>query len=433
MAVGSFSAGLSGLNANGQYLSVIGNNLANINTIGFKSSAVTFMDLVSQTVGGSSANPMQVGLGVVTGSISPVFSQGAIENTREATNVAIQGNGFFVVRGTNGLSYTRAGNFSLNSEGALVTPDGFKVQGYTEVDPTTGRIVTTSQPTDIIVPPGVLREPVSTSVFRTLTNLDVTAVVGDTFNTPVQIYDAVGASHVMTVTYTRTLAGWDFEITVDGAEVAQVPPIVDPFVLASGSLAFDGTGQIVSVTPAPPATGGGNLPAVPITDISFTTPNWTTGAQASTIDWDIVDNNGVVSLTGFASPSATSSKSQNGAAAGMIDAISISADGSIVATFGAGQTVAVGQLALAQFNNPKGLVKMGSNRYGESQAAGIPNVGVAGTGGRGTLIGSALEQSNVDIAQEFTQMILAQRGYQANSKTITVSDELLVDTLNLKR
>jgi flagellar hook protein FlgE len=431
MAVGSFSAGLSGLNANGQYLAVIGNNLANINTIGFKSSSVTFMDLVSQTVGGSSANPMQVGLGVVTGSISPVFSQGAIENTREATNVAIQGNGFFVVRGDNGVSYTRAGNFSLNSDGTLVTPDGFKVQGYTATDPITGQIVTTSQPTDIVVPPGVLRQPVPTSAFRTLSNLDVNAPVGTTFNTPVQIYDAVGASHVMTVTYTRTATGWDFEITVDGAEVAQTPPPVTPYVLAAGTLTFDGLGQIASVTPTAPATGGGTAPAV--ADLSFTTPAWTTGAQASPISWDIVDANGVVSLTGYASPSATSSKSQNGAAAGMIDSISISADGSIVATFGAGQTVSVGQLALAQFNNPKGLVKLGSNRYGESQAAGIPNVGVAGTGGRGTLIGSALEQSNVDIAQEFTQMILAQRGYQANSKTITVSDELLMDTLNLKR
>ena len=431
MAVGSFSAGLSGLNANGQYLAVIGNNLANINTIGFKSSSVTFMDLVSQTVGGSSANPMQVGLGVVTGSISPVFSQGAIENTREATNVAIQGNGFFVVRGDNGVSYTRAGNFSLNSDGTLVTPDGFKVQGYTATDPITGQIITTSQPTDIVVPPGVLRQPVPTSAFRTLSNLDVNAPVGTTFNTPVQIYDAVGASHVMTVTYTRTATGWDFEITVDGSEVAQTPPPVTPYVLAAGSLTFDGLGQIASVTPTAPATGGGTAPAV--TDLNFTTPAWTTGAQASPITWDIVDANGVVSLTGYASPSATSSKSQNGAAAGMIDSISISADGSIVATFGAGQTVSVGQLALAQFNNPKGLVKLGSNRYGESQAAGIPNVGVAGTGGRGTLIGSALEQSNVDIAQEFTQMILAQRGYQANSKTITVSDELLMDTLNLKR
>ena len=431
MAVGSFSAGLSGLNANGQYLAVIGNNLANINTIGFKSSSVTFMDLVSQTVGGSSANPMQVVLGVVTGSISPVFSQGAIENTREATNVAIQGNGFFVVRGNNGLSYTRAGNFSLNSDGTLVTPDGFKVQGYTATDPVTGQIITTSQPTDIVVPPGVLRQPVPTSAFRTLSNLDVNAPVGTTFNTPVQIYDAVGASHVMTVAYTRTATGWDFEITVDGSEVAQTPPPVTPYVLAAGTITFDGLGQVASVTPTAPATGGGTAPAV--VDLSFTTPAWTTGAQASPISWDIVDPNGVVSLTGYASPSATSSKSQNGAAAGMIDSISISADGSIVATFGAGQTVSVGQLALAQFNNPKGLVKMGSNRYGESQAAGIPNVGVAGTGGRGTLIGSALEQSNVDIAQEFTQMILAQRGYQANSKTITVSDELLMDTLNLKR
>ncbi|HLG55862.1 MAG TPA: flagellar hook protein FlgE [Vicinamibacterales bacterium] len=431
MAVGSFSSGLSGLNANGQYLSVIGNNLANINTIGFKSSAVTFMDLVSQTVGGPSANPMQVGLGVGTGSISPIFSQGAIENTREATNVAIQGNGFFLVRGTNGLSYTRAGNFSLNSEGSLVTPDGYKVQGYTEVDPVTGRIVTTSQPTDITVPPGVLRAPTTTSMFRTLTNLDVNAQAGDTFNTPVQIYDSMGATHVMMVTYTRTAGGWDFEITVPGAEV--VPASLTPAVLAAGSVAFDGTGQIVSVTPTAPAAGGGALPGIPIADLTFTTPPWATGADASAIIWDLVDLNDVVSLTGFASPSATASKSQNGAAAGMIDSISISADGSIVATFGAGRTVSVGQLSLASFNNPKGLVKLGSNRYGESQAAGIPNVGTAGTGGRGTLIGSALEQSNVDIAQEFTQMILAQRGYQANSKTITVSDELLVDTLNLKR
>src|SRR5688572_18724776 len=132
---GSFSAGLSGLNANSAYLSVIGNNLANINTVGFKASSVTFQDLVSQSVGGSSVNPMQIGLGVTTGSISPVFSQGAIENSREATNVAIQGNGFFVVRGTAGNSYTRAGNFTFNSEGKLVTPDGQFVQGFMTTDP----------------------------------------------------------------------------------------------------------------------------------------------------------------------------------------------------------------------------------------------------------------------------------------------------------
>ncbi len=434
MAVGSFSAGLSGLNANSVYLSVIGNNLANINTIGFKSSSVTFMDLVSQTVGGSSANPMQVGLGVVTGSIAPVFSQGAIENTREATNVAIQGNGFFVVNGADGVAYTRAGNFSLNDEGALVTPDGYRVQGYTQIDPATGQVVTSAQPTDVIVPPGVLRAPSATSQFRTLTNLDANALVGDTFTTPVQIYDSLGNSHVMTITYEKTgNNAWDSELSVPGTDIDPLATV--PAVLASGTIGFDANGQVTTITPTAPATGGVDMAATPpvVGDVTFTTPAWANGAQASTMSWDLSDANGIVSLTGFGSPSATSSKSQNGSAAGMIDNISINADGSIVATFGAGQTIAVGQLALASFNNPKGLVKLGSNRFGESQAAGIPNVGVAGTGGRGTLIGSALEQSNVDIAQEFTQMILAQRGYQANSKTITVSDELLVETLNLKR
>ncbi len=430
MAVGSFSAGLSGLNSNSIYLNVIGNNLANINTVGFKSSSVTFMDLVSQNAPGSSVNPMQIGLGVVTGAMSPVFSQGAIENTRESTNAAIQGNGFFVVSGGGGTFYTRAGNFTLNNEGALVTPDGFKVQGFNQRDPVTGNIIVSGQPTDIMVPPGVLREPVPTTLFRTLTNLDTDAIVGETFNTPVQIFDSLGSAHVMTVNYTRTATGWNFALTVPGADVN--PASATPITVAAGALAFNNLGELRLVTPTAPATGGGTLPA-PLTDVVFTAPAWANGAQSSIMTWDIVDPTGVAALTGFASPSATSSKNQNGAAAGKIDSISINVDGAIVATFGAGQTVNVGQLALATFNNPKGLVKMGSSRYGESQAAGIANVGTAGTGGRGTLIGSALEQSNVDMAQEFTQMILAQRGYQANSKTITVSDEILVDTLNLKR
>src|SRR5437899_1881625 len=162
---GSFSAGLSGLSANSTALSVIGNNLANINTVGFKASAVEFGDLVSQTVGASSQNPAQVGLGVGVGSISPVFSQGSIEKTSEATNVAIQGNGFFVVAGPSGRSYTRAGGFTFNSEGALVSPDGQFVQGYTATDPTTGKIISTGQPGNITVPPGVPRAPVATSAF----------------------------------------------------------------------------------------------------------------------------------------------------------------------------------------------------------------------------------------------------------------------------
>lgn len=423
MAVGSFSAGLSGLNANGLYLSVIGNNLANINTIGFKSSSVTFMDLVSQTVGGSSANPMQVGLGVTTGAISPIFSQGAIENTREATNVAIQGGGFFVVKTAGGNAYTRGGNFTFNSDGKLVTPDGFHVQGFTTINATTGQIVTTGQPTDISVPPGVLRAPKATTSFKTTTNLNAAAATADTFTTAVQMYDALGAAHVVTITYTKQAAAgtWAYAITVPGEDITG-GTAGTPFPIgAGGTLVFNAAGTLTTVNGAAPA------------DVAITTPTWKNGAAASAWTWDIVDTALTPSLTGFAAASSTSSITQSGSAAGMIDNISITSDGTIVATLGAGQTIPVAQLALSSFNNPKGLVKLGSNRFGESQSAGTPNVGVAGTGGRGTLIGSALEQSNVDIAQEFTQMILAQRGYQANAKTITVSDELLVDTLNLKR
>jgi len=421
MAVGSFSAGLSGLSANSTYLSVIGNNLANINTVGFKGSTVNFVDLVSQTVASTSANPAQVGLGVMTGSISPVFSQGAAQTSRETTNAAIQGNGFFLVQTPLGPAYTRDGSFSFNADGKLVTADNMPVQGWTNVDQATGRIQTTGTPNDIVVPPGVLRAPVATTSFRTLINLNANAAVGESFSTGVQIYDAVGSSHILGITYTKTGPGaWAYTVQVPGADVVG-GTAGTPFTLATGSVGFDAQGKLVSVDGGAPA------------DKAIATPAWTNGAAANTLAWDIVDINGTASLTGYDAPSATASKTQNGSAAGMVDNISILPDGTIQATFGAGQTVAVAKLALVTFNNPKGLVKLGENRFSGSEAAGLPNVGEAGTGGRGTVIGSALEQSNVDIAQEFTQMILAQRGYQANAKTITVSDELLLETIQIKR
>ncbi|RPJ63780.1 MAG: flagellar hook protein FlgE [Acidobacteria bacterium] len=423
MAVGSFSAGLSGLNANAMQLQVIGNNLANVNTVGFKSSAVTFMDLVSQTSQGPGGNPMQVGLGVAVGSISPVFSQGSIENTQESTNAAIQGEGFFVVSGSGGVSYTRAGNFSFDNTGALVTADGCRVQGYTAIDPATGGILTTGQPVDIVVSPSALRAPTPTSTLRTVTNLNASAPVGAVFNTSVQITDALGATHLMSVAYTKTGANtWTYAASVPGADVpggtAGVP---FPIPGASGTLTFGADGRLSAIDGAAPA------------DRTISTPAWANGAAANVISWDLVDPNGARALTSYASASATSTVSQNGSAAGTVQNIAITADGTILATGQDGKALAIAKIALATFSNPKGLVKLGSNRYGESLASGIANVGPAETGGRGTLIGSALEQSNVDLAREFTQMILAQRGYQANSKSITVSDELLVETLNLKR
>ena len=421
MAVGSFSSGLSGLSANSTYLSVIGNNLANINTVGYKTSAVSFADLVSQTVGGTSVNPAQVGLGVVTGSISPVFAQGSIENSREATNVAIQGAGFFAVRNGSQVGYTRAGNFSFDDNGVLISPDGWNVQGYTQRDPATGNILTAVAPGDITIPPGVLRAPTATTNVRAQVNLDPNVAIDPAnpeFTTSIQMYDALGSPHVLTVDFNRTGAGaWTYTVTVPAVDVTGT--VGAPVTLTTGNLTFNGAGVLTA----------------PAADITIPGPaTWANGATPNAITWDVVPAVGASPiLTSFASPSATSSINQNGSAAGQVDNVIINNTGQIVATFGAGQTVVVGQLAMANFNNPKGLVKMGSNRYSESAASGIANVGVAATGGRGSIIGSALESSNVDIATEFTQMILAQRGYQANSRSITTADEILVETLQMKR
>jgi len=196
-----------------------------------------------------------------------------------------------------------------------------------------------------------------------------------------------------------------------------------PFSLlaAPGTLTFDGSGVLTGVNAGAPA------------DVVVTGPAWANGANPGSFNWDIVLANGKANLSGFDSASATSSVSANGTTAGTVNAVSINSDGELVASFGAGKSAVVAQLALATFNNAQGLVKLGANRYGASDAAGQANVGGANSGGRGSVVGNTLEQSNVDIAQEFTKMILAQRGYQANSKSITVADEVLQDTLALKR
>jgi flagellar hook protein FlgE len=418
MAVSSFSAALSGLNANQQKLTVIGNNLANINTVGFKASNVEFSDLVSQSVGGPSDNPMQIGLGVVTGSISPNFTQGGIESTGIATHVAIQGQGLFLVGDAANRAYSRAGNFTFNDDGVLTTPDGQRVQGYTTVNPATGQIDTTTQPGDIVIPPGVLRAPTATTLFTTRTNLDASAPVGATFAASAQIFDSLGQAHVVTINYTKTAANaWSYSMSVPGADVAGGTPGT-PTVINTGNVTFSAQGVLTA----------------PAADVLITAPAWANGAAATNFSWDLVNAGQAPALTGYASPSATSSVTQNGlATASSLTQVTINGSGEIMASFGVGQSVTIGILAMATFNNPQGLVKLGTNLYSESAASGSPAVGTAGTGGRGSVIGGALEQSNVDIATEFTQMILAQRGYQANSRSITVADELLQETLNIKR
>jgi flagellar hook protein FlgE len=238
----------------------------------------------------------------------------------------------------------------------------------------------------------------------------------------VQVYDSLGVTHVVTTTFTNTGPGaWDYSVTVPGEDI-DGGTAGGTEELANGEVAFDEFGNLALVDSATAA------------DVTISGPTWANHADATDMNWDLIGANGKATITGYAAPSATASVVQNGSPSRSPSAIIvIDKDGNLLASSGVGQTVVVGQIALANFNNPQGLVKLGTNLYGASDGSGVAVVGTAGTGSRGTLIGSSLEQSNVDIAHEFTQMILAQRGYQASSKGIAVADELLVDTLNLKR
>ncbi|MFN8009007.1 MAG: flagellar hook protein FlgE [Terriglobia bacterium] len=427
MALTSLYSGLSGLNANALQLSLIGNNLANVNTPGFKSSTASFQDLLSQTLtGGSSAgniNFLQVGLGVTAAATNQNFSQGSLQSTGISTNVAIQGEGFFIVKGDQGVNYTRAGDFHIDASGNLVTSDGALVQGYTQKDPLTNKIITSGTLDNINIPPGTLFPPISTTLVRVIANLDANAIDGTNFTSSVRIYDSLGAGHQVNFTWTKTGVGtYNYDVTIDGGEVTGGTPGT-PFSLlaAPGTMTFDNTGALVQVDGAAAA------------DAAITTPIFSNGASALTFTWDLVNPDGTTSVTSYAAPSATSSSTQNGFPPGTLSSVVIGGDGTIQGIFSSGKTAELARLALATFNNPGGLLKMGSNRYNVSISSGEPSVGVAGEGGRGSTAGSTLELSNVDMASEFINMIVAQRGYQANSKMITTTDEILQDAINLKR
>lgn len=415
----SFYSALTGLNANALYLSIIGNNLANLNTIGFKANITTFGDLLSQTMTGGVANgagnPLQIGLGTQLLSTTPLFTQGSLMTTGEATSMAILGNGFFIMEDVNGtISYTRAGNFTLDKDGFLVAPNGSFVQGWTGIDPVTGLVVPNTALSNIQINPGDLNPPKVTDLMSHVTNLSADAAIGDTYSTSVVIYDSMGTSHTVTYTFTKTGAlAWSWAVAAADATT---------ITGGSGALTFDASGNLTA-----PAAG-----AEP--SITFDWDDTLFGAADTVVTWDIWDTAGTTAnLTSYGSPSSTSSTSQNGYGAGTVSSFVVRTDGVIEAIYSNGQTAELAQVALANFNNPHGLIKLGENLYGETITSGAPSVGEAGTGGRGAVAGNALELSNVDIAQEFTNIITAQRGYQANSRVITTSDELMQEAINIKR
>jgi flagellar hook protein FlgE len=408
----AFSTALSGLSASAIAVDAIGNNLANLNTAGYKATGVQFQDLMSQTLGAGTDNN-DVGQGVGPCGIVRNFSQGAIQTTGGAFDAAIQGDGFFVVHDqANQTLFTRAGNFSLDTNGNLVTASGENVQGWSA---TNGVVNASGAVGNINVPVGALIPATATTNMSMDVNLDSRAAVGAVITAPVEVIDSQGGTHVLTASFTKTAANaWTYAVTIPAADLTSGTGSI-----VTGSLAFGANGQLT--TPAATAN-----PALTISGLAD-------GAANMAISWNLYNAAGTGRLTQFAQTSGLSGSTQDGSAAGQITSISLSDGGLVVARYSNGQQATVAQLAVATVRNPETLKAVGNNNLQATVATAPPAVGGSGSGGRGKVVGGAIEASTVDIAHEFTELITMQRTYQANSRVITTNDEMLQETLNIKR
>ncbi len=410
-------SGVSGLNTNAQAMSVIGNNLANTNTIGFKGARTVFSDLLSSSVYGS-GGLSQVGRGVGVSKVDNIFSQGTFESTNSDTDVAIEGEGFFLVKqpGDDTVHYTRSGAFRFNEVGFLVNPEGYIVQGK-QFD-ANGDLIA-GDPDNIQVLNTGLIEAIATTEMEFETNLDAgaTAIAAawdptDTatyhYAASTNIYDTLGEPHVVTVYFTKTANNaWDWRYTAEditGADVGQVAGDA-----AAGALTFlpDGTLD----------TGG---------TATLAAMDWANGSDGA-IAIDVAFN-----TTQFTSASTVIGQTQNGFGPGNLTNVTIDSEGIVNANYSNGQSEKISQLVLGKFENPIGLSAAGSNLFIRTNESGDPRVGLPGPE-LGTIFTNSLEQSNVDMGEEFVRMITTQRGFQANSKIISTVDELLGELINLKR
>jgi len=415
--ISAFSTALSGLNADSSAIDVVGNDLANLNTTGYKASEVDFSDLMAQQLGVSSTSG-QLGMGVGQVNAVSEYTQGSIQTTNGPTDAAIQGNGFFVVTNQNNQTlYTRDGSFQVNSSGQLVDGSGDLVQGWTA---TNGTVNTNGAIGAIQVPVGANVAATPTTTMSFALNLDSTPSTTSTpatFSAPIQVVDSEGTSHTLTATFTNTGTDtWSYNLTIPATDLSGGG--TTPATVASGTLTFDSSGQLTT-----PAASSDPQP-VSITGLAD-------GAANMSIGWNLYGASGSSSITQYAEASAVSGTSQNGFAAGSINSVSLQNGGLLVATYSNGQQVTAGQLAIASISNPDSLSSVGNNNLAASATTATPAIGAANTGSRGQIVAGALESSTVDIAQEFTNLLSFERSYQANSRVITTADQLLQETLNL--
>jgi flagellar hook protein FlgE len=422
MPLTSFNAALTGLNSSSTAINVIGNNLANMNTTAFKKSNAAFSELLAGLSSTSeTGNPTSTGLGSEVSGVNISFAQGTINSTAKSTDAAISGNGFFVVSTGDGLGYTRSGSFELDKEGYLVSSDGLKVMGYPAVD---GKIDNSADVSDIQIRLGQSIPGTATKNINITANLDAQANEGTTFSTSVQVFDSLGAAHEVKLTFAKRAGAGDWSWSATMSAVDTGGNIGDPptalTITGAGDLQFDSNGKLTVTDPT-------------AANPTMTLAGLTNGAADLEITLNLWDSLGKSTFSGYASASAVSSTSQDGIGSSILSDISINSDGVILGQTASGQSIKLAQLVIATFQNTAGLQKSLGSTFTAFSSAGEPSIGIAGVGGRGSVVGSALEQSNVDMAEEFVNLIQAQRAYQASSKVITTSDELVQDAINLKR
>jgi flagellar hook protein FlgE len=408
----AFSIPLSGLAASSSALNVIGNNLANLNTDGFKSEGLNFADVFNQMQGISgNGDPIQIGSGVQIAGQTANFSNGSVTSTGIASNMALQGNGFFVVANGSQDSFTRAGNFTVNTLGQICTPQGQLVMGYPAVN---GVVSTSATLSPITVNQAANIPGVATSNFQMSTNLNASAAVGDTYSEPITVYDSLGTSHALTIQYTNAGPNsWNYSISVPSADTGGTGT---PTPVSTGTLTFNSSGQLTSPT--------GSVTGITISGL-------TDGAAPLNLTWNLNGSSGSPLVTQQNATSTTSATSQNGYGVGTLTGYSVLPDGTVQGEFSNNQTLALGQVAIASFANVQGLQQGGGNDYQATFASGAPVIGQAGAAGNGSITGGAVESSNVDLSTEFADMIVAQQGYEANAKVLTTLDQVSQATIQM--
>ncbi|MBN2509627.1 MAG: flagellar hook protein FlgE [Spirochaetales bacterium] len=461
----SLYAGVSGLQNHQVRMDVLGNNIANVNTVGFKKGRVNFQDMLSQTMQGAAkptdevggVNPKQIGLGMTIATIDTIHTQGSLQTTGVMTDLAIQGNGFFVLRAGEKEFYTRAGNFGIDENGLLVNPaTGLRVQGW-QARQIGGEpfIATAADVEDLVIPVGSKDPASATSEAYLACNLDKRTeelpadateadIVERTWFTDQKIYDSFGNTHTMRVNFTKVVGApnsWTATVLVDpdetGADTTNVLAEVGAENNGSNQfiINFSNLGTIESVTDAQgDLLNEGALQV----QVSFDVPNANPDAEGNVLRQTFNLNLGTVgettnTVTQFADKSSTKAYKQNGYTMGYLESFKIDQSGKITGVYSNGTNRLLGQVALAGFTNPGGLEKAGDSTYVVSNNSGDPNISESGVAGKGKLIAGTLEMSNVDLAEQFTDMIVTQRGFQANSKTIQTSDQMLQELLTLKR